>query len=441
VIDLVISGGRVFDPARDYDRVAHVLVDGGMIVGVEEGDVPSARAVVDAHGLWVTPGLIDMHVHLREPGGEQKETIATGTAAAVAGGFTTVTAMANTIPVNDDPEITRFMITRAEEANLARVLPVAAVTRGLVGEQLTDFVALRDAGAVAFSDDGMPIMDAGVMRRALEEGRRVGATVIAHEEDRGLACGGVMHACAVADRLGLPGMPAAAESEMVARDCVLAAETGGYLHIAHISTAPAVAAVRAARAAGTRVTAEVTPHHFTLDAEAVAAHGTLAKMNPPLRAEADVTAVRTALADGTLDVIASDHAPHHAEEKAKGMALAPFGIVGLETTVPLVLALVHDGVVTATAAIRALTVGPAAALGIQAGRLAPGAMADVTIIDPERSWSIDPAAFRSLSRNTPFGGRAVRGRAVAVCIGGRMLGSAGPVGELEHGDLDGRFRR
>jgi dihydroorotase len=431
VIDLVISGGRVLDPARDLDAVAHVLVDEGRIVEITTDAAPKARRQIDAAGLWVTPGLIDMHVHLREPGGEHKETIASGAAAAVAGGFTTVAAMANTTPVNDDPELTRWMIARAAAADLARVLPIAAVTKGLAGETLTDFAALKAAGAVAFSDDGMPIADAAVMRRALTEARRVDATIIAHEEDRGLACGGVMHAGAVAMRLGLPGMPAAAEAAMVARDCELAAATGGRVHIAHLSTASAVAAIRAARASGVSVTAEATPHHFTLDEEAVAQHGTLAKMNPPLRTPDDVAAVRAALADGTITVIASDHAPHAAEEKALGLTDAPFGIVGLETMVGLVLALVHGGVITLMTAVRALTVGPAAALGIAAGRLAPGTAADVTLIDPEEIWTVDPASFRSRSRNTPFAGRQLRGRALAVCVGGRILG----------GDLDGRLTR
>lgn len=422
MIDLVIRGGRVLDPARDLDRVAHVVIDAGCVVDVVTDDAPpTARTTIDATGLWVTPGLVDMHVHLREPGAEHKETIATGVAAAVAGGFTTVAAMANTSPVNDTPELTRWMIERAREAGLATVLPIAAVTRGLAGETLTDFAALREAGAVAFSDDGMPIMDRDVMRRALEAGRRVGAAVIAHAEDRTLACGGVMHAGPVADRLGLPGMPSAAESEMVKRDCALAAETGAHLHVAHLSTAAAVAIVRAARAAGTHVTAEATPHHFMLDAEAVAAHGTLAKMNPPLRAHEDVEVVRAALADGTLDVIASDHAPHHADEKARGMAAAPFGIVGLETTLPLVLELVHAGVLTPAIAIRALTIGPARALGIAAGTLAAGSRADVTLVDPDARWTIDPTTFRSRSRNTPFAGRAVRGRAAGVCLAGRVV--------------------
>jgi dihydroorotase len=277
----------------------------------------------------------------------------------------------------------------------------------------------------------MPIVSADVMRRALAEGRRVGAAVIAHAEDRALACGGVMHAGPVADRLGLPGVPPTAESAMVERDCALAAGTGAHLHVAHISTTRAVAAVRAARAAGVPVTAEAAPHHFTLDAEAVARHGTLAKMNPPLRTAEDVAAVRVGLADGTIDVIASDHAPHHADEKARGMAEAPFGIVGLETTLGLVLALVHGGLLGVTTAIRALTIAPATALGVAGGHLAPGAVADLTLIDPEARWTVDPAAFRSKSRNTPFAGMALRGRALGVCLAGRLV----------DGGLEGRCTR
>jgi len=430
VIDLAITGGRVIDPARAVDAVADVLVTEGRIAAtVPAGEAPAARTIVDAAGLWVTPGLIDAHVHLREPGGEHKETIATGAAAAVAGGFTTVAAMANTSPVNDAVELTRWIVTRGREIGLARVLPVAAVTRGLAGKELTDFAALRAAGAVAFSDDGLPIASADLMRRALLEARRVGAPVIAHAEDRELAAEGVVHAGPVAERLGLPGIVPEAEERMIARDCALAAETGGHLHVAHVSTAGAVALVRRARAAGAPVSGEATPHHFTLDAEAVARWGPLAKMNPPLRTAADVAAVRAGLADGTLEVIASDHAPHHAREKALGMRAAPFGIVGLETTVGLTLACVHVGALSPESAVRALTWGPARVLGLASGTLAPGSVADVSLLDPERRWTVDPAAFRSRSRNTPFAGMALVGAAVGVCIAGRLLG-----------DLDGRLR-
>jgi dihydroorotase len=428
VIDLVIAGGRVLDPAAGVDRPADVVIAAGRVAAVvDPGTAPAARATIDAHGLWVTPGLVDVHVHLREPGGTHKETIATGAAAAVAGGFTTVAAMANTDPVNDAPEITRWMRERGAEVGLARVLPIAAVTHGLAGETLTDFAALREAGAVAFSDDGMPVASEDLMRRALAAARALGATVIAHAEDRTLAAGGVMHAGAVAARLGYLGMVAEGEDRMVARDCALAAETGGRLHVAHVSTAGAVALLRAARAAGTPATGEATPHHFTLDHEAVAEHGPLAKMNPPLRTSGDVAAVRAGLADGTLGVIASDHAPHHADEKARGMCDAPFGIVGLETTVGLALALVAAGTLTPLGLVRALSQAPAAALSLAAGTLAAGAVADVTLIDPTAVWTVEPSQFRSRSRNTPFAGRRLVGRAVGVCLGGRMLG-----------DLEGR---
>ena len=431
MIDLAISGGRVLDPACALDVVGDVLIDAGRIVGVAaRGTGPQARATVDATGLWVTPGLIDMHVHLREPGGEHKETIASGVAAALAGGFTAVAAMANTSPVNDSVEVTRWIRARADEVGLARVLPVAAVTKGLAGEELTDFAALRRAGAVAFSDDGVPVVDGELMRRALVAAREIGAPVIAHAEDPELTAGGVMHAGPVAERLGLRGIAAAAEERMIARDCALALASGGRLHVAHVSTAAGIEHVRRARAARADVSAEAAPHHFTLDEEAVARHGALAKMNPPLRTREDVVALRAALADGTIEVIASDHAPHHADEKARGMQEAPFGIVGLETTVGLTLACVHAGALSAQAAVRALTLGPARVLGIAAGQLARGANADVSLLDPDMRWTVDPATFRSRSRNTPFAGAELRGRAIGVCLGGRLMG-----------DLNGRVRQ
>ncbi len=423
MIDLVLIGGRVLDPSRGLDAQADLLVDGGRVLAtVPAGEAPAARRRIDVAGLWVTPGLIDMHVHLREPGGEHKETIASGLAAAVAGGFTAVAAMANTSPVNDTPELTRWMIARAHDFGASRLFPIAAVTRGLAGEVLTDFAALRAAGAVAFSDDGMPLQDPAVMRSGLRAARAVGAPIIAHEEDRELACGGVVDAGPIAERLHVPGMSAGAEARMIARDCELVAETGGALHVAHVSTALGVDCVRAARSRGLAVSAEVTPHHFTLTSDAVLAHGTNAKMNPPLRASQDVDAVRAGLADGTIGVIASDHAPHHADEKARDLGAAPFGIVGLETALALALAMVHDGVLTAATAIAALSSAPARVLGLELGTLADGALADVTVIDPDVRWTVDPAGFRSLSRNTPFGGRELRGRAVGVCVGGRVLG-------------------
>ena len=430
MIDLAITSGRVLDPARALDVIGDLLIDAGRIVGVARpGDGPHARTALDAAGLWVTPGLIDMHVHLREPGGEHKETIATGVAAAVAGGFTAVAAMANTAPVNDSVEVTRWIRARSAEIGLARVLPVAAVTHDLAGETLTDFAALRAAGAVAFSDDGRPIVDGELMRSALTAARSLDAPIITHAEDPRIAAGGVMHAGAVAARLGLPGIPAESEDRMVARDCELARETGARLHVAHVSTAAAVEHVRRARCQRAAVTAEATPHHFTLDDEAVAVHGPLAKMNPPLRPRSDVVAIRAALADATIEVIASDHAPHHTDEKQRGMGDAPFGIIGLETTVGLALACVHAGVLSPQTVVRALSLGPARVLGIAAGQLVRGAIADVSLIDPDCRWTVDPGAFRSKSRNTPFGGLELRGRALAVCLGGRLVG-----------ELEGRVR-
>ncbi len=423
MIDLVLTGGRVLDPARSFDAIADVAIDGGRTIGVTApGAAPAARRRVDAEGLWITPGLIDMHVHLREPGGEHKETIATGLSAAAAGGFTAVAAMANTSPVNDDPEITRWMLARAAAAGGTRMLPVAAVTRGLRGVELTDFAALRHAGAVAFSDDGMPIEDGDLMRRALAAAREVGAPIIAHEEERAVAGAGVVDAGPIAERLGVAGMPAEAEARMIARDCTLAAETGGALHVAHVSTAAGIDRIREAQARGIRVSAEATPHHFTLERDAVLRHGALAKMNPPLRSRDDVAAVRGALADGTIAVIASDHAPHHADEKARGLRDAPFGVVGLETALALTLACVHAGVLTVARAVAAMSWAPARILGLASGRIAEGGVADLTLIDPDLRWTVDAAAFRSRSRNTPFEGVELRGRAVAVCVGGRLIG-------------------
>ncbi len=428
MIDVALTGGRVIDPARTLDTVGDLLIDDGRIIGVARpGEGPHVRCRVDVAGLWVTPGLVDMHVHLREPGGEHKETIASGAAAAIAGGFTTVAAMANTDPVNDSAEITRWILARADEAALARVLPVAAVTKGLAGEELTDFTALREAGAVAFYDDGMPVADNVLMGRALRAAAALQAAVITHAEDRAIAAGGVMNAGPVAEQLEVPGIPPQAEESMIARDCALAAETGGRLHVAHISTAAGIEIVRRARAAGGGriISAEAAPHHFTLDHGAVLAHGSNAKMNPPLRTPADVAAVRAGLADGTLQVIASDHAPHHVDEKARGMCGAPFGIVGLETTVGLTLALVHAGVLSPAVAIAALTIGPARVLGIGAGQLARGAVADVTVIDPDATWTVDATSLLSRSHNTPFEGTPLRGRAVGVCLGGRLYGGLG----------------
>jgi dihydroorotase len=377
--------------------------------------------VYDARDLIVTPGLIDMHVHLREPGFEYKETIATGTAAAVAGGFTAVACMANTNPVNDNAAVTRFILERAGEARSARVHPIGAVSVGLAGARIAELGEMRRAGIVAVSDDGMPIMDAGLMRRALEYARLFDLLLIAHEDDACLRGKGVMNEGVTAVRLGLHGVPGAAEEVMVARDVALVELTGGRLHVAHVSTARSVELIREARRRGLAVSAEATPHHLFLTEEAVADYDGNAKMAPPLRTRADVEALRAGLADGTIEAIATDHAPHHEDEKACEFDQAANGIVGLETALGLGLQLVADGVLDLATLVARMTTGPATLLGLAAGTLAPGAAADVTVIDPGRPWKVAVRQFRSKSRNTPFDGWELPGKAVATFVGGALV--------------------
>ncbi len=416
---LLITGGTVIDPAGDRSGRFDVhIADGRVRALVEPGAAPRADTTIDASGCWVTPGLIDMHVHLREPGYEYKETVLTGAQAAVAGGFTAVACMANTNPVNDTGAVTKYIVEKALAADLARVYPIGAVSVGLQGERLAEIGEMREAGIVAVSDDGRPIMDGALMRRALEYSAMFGLAVIAHEEDLALAAGGCMNEGPTAFRLGLKGMPAAAEEAMVARDIALLERTGGRLHIAHLSTAGSVDLVRRAKARGLAVTAEATPHHFTLTEEAVGEYDTNAKMNPPLRLAADVTAVIEGLRDGTIDAIASDHAPHHADEKDVEFECAAHGIVGLETALPLALRLVHEHGLAIETVVRAMTAAPARILGVPGGTLAVGAAADVTVIDPRPEWTVDPATFCSKSRNTPFGGWSLSGRARATIVGG-----------------------
>lgn len=419
---VIVSGGTIVDPASGVPRPGDLVIDDDRIAGVAPpNSVPAEGTVIDAKGLLVLPGLVDMHVHLREPGQEYKETIATGTAAAVAGGITSVACMANTNPVNDSGAVTRFVLEQAARAGLARVYPVGAVTVGLEGKRLAEFGEMRRAGIVAVSDDGRPVMDAGLMRRALEYARMFDLLVIAHEEDCGLAGGGVMNEGVTAVRLGLRGVPAAAEEVMVARDVALAELTGGRLHIAHVSTRGAVEMVRAAKARGVAVSAEATPHHLLLTEEAVGEYETNAKMAPPLRTWADMDAVRAGLADGTIEAFATDHAPHHRDEKDIEFDQAANGIVGLETALGLGLRLVAEGVLDLPALVARMTTGPARLLGIPAGTLAPGALADVTIVDPARRWTVDPATFRSKGRNTPYGGWELTGKVVTVLVGGRVV--------------------
>jgi len=418
---LLIRGGTVVDPLNQRHAPGDLLIADGRIARVTApGAVGDADDELDARGCWVVPGLIDMHAHLREPGYEYKETVLTGTQAAVAGGFTAVACMANTNPVNDSGAVTKYILEKAAAAQLARVYPIGAVSLGLAGERLAEIGEMHEAGIVAVSDDGRPVMDSGLMRRALEYSAMFNLPVIAHEEDRGLAGEGVMNEGPTAFRLGLKGMPAAAEEAMVARDIALLERTGGRLHVAHVSTAGTVDLVRRAKARGLAVTAEVTPHHFTLTEEAVGAFDTNAKMNPPLRTGADVEAVIGGLRDGTVDAIATDHAPHHRDEKDVEFDCAAHGIVGLETALPLCLRLVHEHGLTVDTLVRALSTNPARILGVPGGGLTEGSVADVTVIDPECRWTVAPDAFQSKSRNTPFAGWSMTGAARATIVGGRV---------------------
>ena len=416
---ILIKGGRVLDPSQGFDQTADVLIADGRVARMGRGIAASAE-VLDASGKVVVPGLIDIHVHLREPGQGHKETIQTGCRSAAAGGFTSVVCMPNTAPPLDCPELLRGVIDRGRGAD-ARVYPVACITVAQKGEALADLATLRRAGAVAFSDDGFPVGDEDLMERALEQSTRLGCPIAPHEEVKALTAGGHMHDGEVARSLGIRGMPAAGEADMIERDLRLLERAGGRLHVLHVSVARAVGLIRDAKRRGLPVTAEACPHHFVLTDEAVRAHGTLAKMSPPLRSAEDVEAVRAGLADGTLDALATDHAPHAADEKGAPFDRAPFGIVGLETALGLTLThLVAPGILSLSDAIVRWTSIPARIMGIPGGRLQVGDMADVTVIDPDLEWTVDPARFRSKSRNTPFAGWRLRGKAVATLLGGRV---------------------
>ena len=418
---ILIQGGHVIDPGR-FNGIADVLIEGGKISAV----APALKAlagvtVIQAAGQLVLPGFVDLHVHFREPGFEYKETIQSGTAAAVAGGFTSVCAMPNTNPVNDNQSITEFMIDRARAAGNAHLYPIGAITKGSEGKELAEIGDLRRAGCVAISDDGKPVMNSLVMRRAMEYARAFDMPVVDHCEDLHLSEGGCMNEGLLSTELGLPGIPSAAEDVMVARNVSLAELTGARLHLAHISTAGSVRMVRDAKSRGLRVTAEACPHHFTLTEELTRGYNTHAKMNPPLRTWQDVQAIKEGLRDGTIDVIATDHAPHATQEKQQEFTEAPFGIVGLETALSLTLALVEEGVLTVESAVEKLATAPAKAFSLNAGTLAVGAPADVAIVDPRLQWEIDPSRFRSKSRNTPFAGWKVKGRVTTTIVAGRVV--------------------
>jgi dihydroorotase len=421
----LIKRGRVIDPSQKLDRVTNVLIEDGKVVGFDVPD-DAAAEVIDAANRIVAPGLIDMHVHLREPGREEDETIQTGTAAALAGGFTSIACMPNTEPPIDTQGTVEFIHHQAARAKNCNVFVVACVSKNREGKELAEIGQLVQAGAVAFSDDGAPVYNPELMRRAFEYCLMFDKPVLNHCEVRELTLGGVMHEGLVSMILGLPGMPAAAEDVMVSRDISLAQVTGGKIHIMHVSTAGAVDMIRRAKSRGVRVTTEVCPHHFSLSDESLRSFDSNFKMSPPLRGAADVEACIAGLRDGTIDVICTDHAPHALEKKMRELDQAPFGIVGLETALGLVVTkLIEPGVLDWPSAIAKLTMNPARVLGVNKGTLAVGADADVTIIDPAYEWTVDPACFRSRSKNTPFGGWRLRGRAEAVIVGGEVRHQVG----------------
>ena len=422
----LLKGGRLVDPANSRDGMFDVLIDGDRIAKIgRDLPVDHGTSVVEIPaGYIVCPGLIDMHVHLREPGQEHKETVATGTAAAVAGGFTAVACMPNTSPVNDNAGVTEYMLKKAAEANLARVYPIGAVSRGQKGEQLADIAELRAAGCVAITDDGRPVATALLMRRALEYASMFDMPVIEHCEDQALKGDGVAHEGFQASSLGLRGIPSEAESIMAFRDIALSSLTGGAVHIAHMSARQTLAAVRFGKSNGARVTCEVTPHHFVLTDETLAVpipYDTNAKMNPPLREAADRDAMLEGLGDGSIDVIATDHAPHAADEKHVEFDNAPFGITGLETAVSLCFdRLVHKGIVSLPRLVELLSVSPARILRVAGGSLAEGAAADVTILAPDLPVTVVAAKMKSRSKNTPFDGWQLKGGVAATIVGGRV---------------------
>jgi dihydroorotase len=423
---MLLKGGRVVDPANGRDGDFDLLIEEGRIARIgKDLPVDGADLFEVPRGAIVSPGLIDLHVHLREPGQEHKETVATGTASAVAGGFTAVACMPNTDPVNDHAGITQFILRKAADAGLARVYPIGAVSLGSQGDQLAELGEQRAAGCVAFTDDGRPVATALLMRRALEYAGMLGVPIINHCEDPSLKADGVVHEGAVASALGLRGIPGEAESIMVERDVSLAELTGGHVHIAHMSARQSLRAVRAGKNRGVRVTCEVAPHHFVLTDDALEgriAYDTNLKMNPPLRSVADRDAMLDGIADGTVDVIATDHAPHHADEKVLEFDRAPFGIVGLETAVALVFdRLVHTGRISMARMIELLSVNPARVINVPGGSLLEGAPADITILNPDLPVVVSLSALRSKSKNTPFDGWTLRGGVAATIVGGRVV--------------------
>jgi len=423
-----LRGGRVIDPANKIDTVTDLWIEGGVIAALGDFGNREADETFDCTGKIVAPGLIDMHVHLREPGREEDETIATGVASAIAGGVTSVACMPNTEPALDSQSSAEFVVQQARRANLANVFPIGAITKGRQGNELSEMGGLVQGGAVAFTDDGTPVSSAEVMRRAMEYARGLGKAILSHSEDLELTKGGVMHEGAVSVRLGLKGMPSAAEEIMVYREIALAEISGAHVHILHVSTAGSVDLIRNGQKKGIRVTGEACPHHLTLTDESLRTFDTNYKMAPPLRTQADIEALIDGLKDGTLSVLATDHAPHALEKKTREFDQAPNGIIGLETFLPIsIQALIEPGHLDWPRMLGMMTIAPAQVLGIDRGTLTPGAVADVTVIDPDVEWTIDPTRFKSKSRNCPFGGWKVRGRAEIVMVGGDIKQRKSPL--------------
>ena len=421
---LLIANGYLIDPAQQVNAGKNLLIEDGRVVGLVDRSepIPEGCELLDATGLIVAPGFIDLHVHLREPGQEYKETIATGAAAAVAGGWTSICPMPNTDPVNDNPAVTRFIIEKGQAARLANVFPIGALSKGSGGRELAEMGEMKTAGIVAVSDDGRPVASAGMMRRAMEYARGFDLPVVDHCQEPTLSAGGVMHEGRWSLILGLRGMPAAAEEVDAIRDCALAKLTGARVHLAHVSTRGAIEAVRRAKDAGLAVSCEVSPHHWTLTDEAVAEYDTNTKMSPPLRSQEHVEAILEGIKDGTIDAIATDHAPHHADEKALEFDEAPFGITGLETAVSLAFDLVNRGLISLERVVEMCATNPARIFGLRdRGCLMENSHADVTILDPQVEWVFDAKRSRSKSRNTPFHGKTLTGAAVATIVGGQLV--------------------
>lgn len=424
---LLLKGARIIDPAQKIDSRMDILVEDGKIAAVGIDILKSAESsaanklnIIDLASMIIVPGLIDIHTHLREPGLEYKETIATGAAAAVAGGFTSIACMPNTAPVNDNRSVTEFIRRKAAEADLANIYPIGAISLGSAGIQLTEFWDLQEAGVIALSDDGQPVMDAALMRRALEYAHSLGLPVIEHCEDKNLTGGGLMNEGYYSTILGLDGIPAIAEEVMAARDILIAEFTKTRVHIAHVSTAGSVRLIREAKKRNLKVTAETAPHYFTLTDESLQSYDTNYKVNPPLRSAVDLAAVKEGLADGTIDIIACDHAPHGRTDKEVEFAYAANGISGLETSLGLSLNLVHEGVLTLPDLIAKMSINPSQILNLRKGTLTAGADADITVIDPQLKWVVDVKKFHSRGKNSPFHGFQLQGRAVLTIVGGNI---------------------